>query len=63
MEKTWDDFARTGKIADYLKYRGIDNPDEQYASFGVYANPMTTNRLLRCEMAMEWSDKREKEDE
>lgn len=30
MEKTWDDFYKSGKVTDYLRYRNvIDGPEEK----------------------------------
>jgi hypothetical protein len=56
MEKSWEDFAETGKVTDYLAYRGV-LPEKL---FGVCKH---LHRRMDCEAAAEWQDIRKETDE
>jgi hypothetical protein len=46
MEKScWEEFAKTGKVTDYLKYRGVLEPD---------APGKRLTKQMTCETAAEW---------
>jgi hypothetical protein len=56
MEKSWEDFAETGKVTDYLAYRGVlsETLSRKWTHF---------NRRMDCEAAAEWQDIRKETDE
>lgn len=60
MEKTWEVFMKTGRVTDYLTYRSTVGGTEACGNhFSETGSWQSANRMMGCEAAMEWSDKKE----
>lgn len=56
MEKFWEAFLTTGKVTDYLKYKGT--MAEEQTKQGMHAGYMPDN----CEFAKEWENRKESDE-
>lgn len=56
MEKFWEAFLTTGKVTDYLKYKGTMAKEQ--AKREMHAGYMPDN----CEFAKEWENRKESDE-
>lgn len=59
MEKFWEAFLTTGKVTDYLKYKGtMAEAQTRQTKQGMHAGYMPDN----CEFAKEWENRKESDE-